>query len=273
MGYRIKSNSPTSDGAMDETELLSKKDHFLLFVEQNRTAVIGSFFFILLTGAIGGFVMWQDHQKTKEAWALEGQAQALYLDRTLDDLDASKDNIDKAAKLYRQILNDYPRTTPAQSALYLLGNSLMEKKDYQGAIESYEQFLEEYGRNVMLQGLVRQRLGYAYLLNGDRAKAVDEFSGLMLDPGVLNKDQVLFELAKLEESDGAMDKALTRYKDLLDQFPRSPYVSEASLRVQALSPEKPDTDAKIKDEEMPQAEGSVGTEEDKKKHEKTEEEK
>ena len=248
MGYRIKTDAPPGRG-MDETDILTGKDQFLHFVEQNRNAVLGGFFLILIAAAIGGFMVWQERQATQDAWVLEGQAQAFYLDRSLEDGEASQENIDKAAELYRQILQEYPRTTPAQSALYLLGNSLMEKKDYQGAIQSYEQFLEEYGRNVMLQGLVRQRLGYAYLLNGDRVKAVEEFSQILADPGVFNKDQVLFELAKLEESDGAMDKALVRYKDLLMQFPTSPYASEATLRVQALSPEEPKAESSEKEQE------------------------
>ena len=270
MGYRIRTNSPSTDRGMDEAELLTKKDQFLLFVEQNRTTVLGGFFLIVIAGVIGGGLMWQEGQKTQDAWVLEGQAQALYLDRSLDDPDASNANIDKAVGLYRQILNDYPRTGPAPSALYLLGNSLMEKKDYSGAIQSYVQFLEEYGRNEMLQGLVRQRLGYAYLLNGDREKALQEFSTILLNPGVFNRDQVLFELAKLEEADGAMEKALVRYKDLLQQFPTSPYASEASLRVQALSPEDPKIDTSENEPEDSTEQDSSDASEGEKKIEETE---
>jgi len=227
---------------MDEAELLSRKDHFLFFVEQNRKLVLGSLFLIVMVGAIGGMVLWYEHRQTQEAWELEGQAQAHYLDRSLDDAEQSKESVSKAAGLYRQILQDYPRTDPARNAVYLLGNSLMEQGDYAGAIEAYQQFFEQYGRNAMLQGLVRQRLAYAYLLNGDREKASQTFTDILAAPGVFNKDQVLFELAKLDESDGAMDEALTRYQDLLEKFPASPYASEASLRVQILSPEKEETE-------------------------------
>ncbi|MGB0910888.1 MAG: tetratricopeptide repeat protein [Nitrospirales bacterium] len=272
MGYRIKTDAPPG-GGMDEADILTGKDQFLFFVEQNRNAVLASFCLILVAAAIGGFLVWQDRQATQDAWVLEGQAQALYLDRSLEDGEASKGNIDKAAELYRQILEEYPRTTPAQSALYLLGNSLMEKKEYQGAIQSYEQFLEEYGRNVMLQGLVRQRLGYAYLLKGDRGKAVEAFSQILADPGAFNRDQVMFELAKLEESDGSMDKALVRYKDLLMQFPTSPYASEATLRVQALSPEDQQAQSSEKDSETLQDEDSTESTELEKKVEDAEEKK
>jgi len=237
MTYKIKTDTP-SGGIMDETELLSRKDHFLLFVEQNRKIVLGGVFLIVMAGAIGGGVMWYEYRQTQEAWELEGQAQAHYLDRSLDDVEQSKESVSKAADVYRQILHDYPRTVPGRNAVYLLGNSLMEQGDYAGAIESYQQFFEQYGRNAMLQGLVRQRLAYAYLLSGDREKASQAFTDILSAPDVFNKDQALFELAKLEEADGAMDEALTRYRDLLEKYPASPYASEASLRVQVLSPEE-----------------------------------
>lgn len=259
MTYRIKPTTP-SGGIMDETELLSRKDHFLLFVEQNRKAVLGSVFLVVMAGAIGGGVMWYEHRQTQEAWELEGQAQVHYLDRSLDDAEQSKENVGKAAGLYQRILEDYPRTTPARNAVYLLGNSLMEQGDYSGAIEAYQQFFEQYGRNAMLQGLVRQRLAYAYLLSGDREKASQAFTDILSAPDVFNKDQVLFELAKLDEADDAMDKALKRYQDLLEQYPASPYAAEASLRVQVLSPEEEPTEPA----ETPQTEA---TDEESKKSE------
>ncbi|GJL56363.1 MAG: hypothetical protein NPIRA02_34950 [Nitrospirales bacterium] len=241
MSYKIKTHT-SEGGIIDETELLSRKDHMLLFVEQNRKLVLGGVFFIVMAAGIGGGVAWYEHNQTQEAWELEGKAQVQYLDRSLDDAEQSKKNVSKAAELYRQILNEYPRTEPARNAVYLLGNSLMEQGDYSGAIEAYQQFIAQYGRNSMLLGLVRQRLAYAHLLNGDKEKALQEFTGILSAQNVYNKDQVLFELAKLDEADGAMEKALKRYQELLEQYPTSPYASEASLRVQVLSPEEDESE-------------------------------
>ena len=237
MGFRIKSNVP-STGSMDEAELLDRKDQFLLFVEENRSLVLGGVFLVVIAAVVGGVFMWLDHQKNQEAWVLEGQAQALYVERPGEEPEKAKENLEKASAIYKDILEQYPRTTSAQSAQYFLGNVLMEQEDAQGAIDAYTDFLGQYGRNEVLQGLVRQRLGYAYLVKGEQDKALEEFSNVLSIPGSLNKDQVLFELAKMDESQDAMDKALAQYKNLLEQFPNSPYASEATLRVQALSPEE-----------------------------------
>ena len=91
--------------------------------------------------------------------------------------------------------------------------------------------------------LVQQRLAYAYLVKGDRDQAVKAFTGILEIPGALNKDHVLFELAKIEESQSRPEGALAHYQDLMKNYPNSPFTSEAAVRVKVLevkkSPESP----------------------------------
>ena len=237
MGYKIK-DTTTKSGVLDETSLLTGKDRFLLFVERNRKAVLGGIFLVCVVIIILGTVLWLEFRNKEQALVLEGQAQRLYVDRPFDQPEKVKENVSQARELYQQILDQYPRTASAQLALYFLGNALADEGDLKGAIEAYEKFVAQYDGHDELIGLVYQRLGYAHLLNGDREKAVQAFSVVLDVPGALNKDQVLFEFAKLEEADGAIEKALSHYKNLLEQFPTSPFTSEASLRVKALTPEE-----------------------------------
>ena len=83
-------------------------------------------------------------------------------------------------------------------------------------------------------GLVQQRLGYAYLVKNDRDQAVKAFSAVLDIPGALNKDNVLFELAKLEEAQSRPEGALGHYQDLMKNHPNSPFASEAAVRVKVL---------------------------------------
>jgi hypothetical protein len=64
------------------------------------------------------------------------------------------------------------------------------------------------------------------------------FDAVMENPHALNKDQVLFELAKLAESEEKTDDAVKRYKQLMQEFPLSPFSTEANLRVKVLAPEE-----------------------------------
>jgi len=66
---------------IDEADLLSRKDRFLLFLEQNRSAIIiGIVLTVVVAVALGGLV-WLEVQDREQALLLEGKAQLLYYDR------------------------------------------------------------------------------------------------------------------------------------------------------------------------------------------------
>jgi TolA-binding protein len=237
MGYKIKDHSDKS-AAMEPVVALSSKEQFLFFVEEHRGLVWGGIFLVVVL--LGGLIAlnWLSQQKQEEAWALQGKAQLVYLDRPLDDVDKGKANIQQASGMLQDILKQYPATTSAKISSFLLGNSLMEAENYQGAIEAYTSFVQEYAQDHILVGLVQQRLGLAQLLNGNREAAVSAFDSVLESPHALNKDQVLFELAKLAESEEKMDEAVKHYKQLIQEFPVSPFSTEANLRVKVLAPEE-----------------------------------
>jgi tetratricopeptide (TPR) repeat protein len=85
-----------------------------------------------------------------------------------------------------------------------------------------------------MAGLVLQRLAYVYLHKGDRDQAVKAFNGILETPGTLNRDQALFELARLEESQSRPEAALARYQDLIKTYPNSPFTSEATIRTKII---------------------------------------
>jgi len=236
MGYKIKDNSSKST-EMEPVVALSSKEQFLFFVEEHRGLVWGGIFLVI--AVIGGIITlnWLSHQEQDKAWELEGRAQETFLDRPLDDIEKGKKNIQQAEKMFRDILEQYPGTSSAKVSSFLLGNSLMETENYEGAIQAYTSFIQDYAQDHVLVGLVQQRLGLAYLLTGNREAAVNTFEAVMGNPHALNKDQVLFELAKLAENEEKTDDAVKYYKQLMQDFPLSPFSSEANLRVKVLAPE------------------------------------
>ena len=135
---------------------------------------------------------------------------------------------------YREVVEQYPRTPSGPLALFHLGNAQILANETDAGIESYKRFMLLYGSNPALLGLVQQRLGYAYLTKNDRDQAVKAFSAVLDIPGALNKDNVLFELAKLEEAQSRPEGALAHYQDLMKNHPNSPFASEAAVRVKVL---------------------------------------
>ncbi len=253
MAYKIRDTS-NKTAADEPVVALSSKEQFLFFVEEHRGLVWGGI--LLIVVLIGGLVVfnWLSQQKQEQAWELQGKAQQVYLDRPLDDVETGKSNIQKASAMFQELLQQFPGTPSATVSSFLLANSLMETENYQEAIKTYNSIIQEQPQNHVLVGLVQQRLGLAQLLVGDRSAAISAFEAVLANPHALNKDQVVFELAKLAESEEKTEEAVDYYKQLIQEFPLSPFSNEASLRIKVLAPEE------SQEAETPETGGDEGQE-------------
>jgi tetratricopeptide (TPR) repeat protein len=242
MSYRIR--VPAKVDPLDEAHLLTGVDRFLHMLQEQRRAVLAGLGVVLVAGAVVAGVMWYDYQSTLKARELDQEATLHYLNRPADDPKKSHEQLSQAITLYRQVVDQYPRSPVAPLALFHLGNAQVLANDVDSGIETYKRFMLLYSSNTSLLGLVQQRLAYAYLAKGDRDQAVKAFTGILDVPGALNKDHVLFELAKIEESQSRPEGALAHYQDLMKNYPNSPFTSEAAVRVKVLEVKKtPETPA------------------------------
>lgn len=236
MSYRIR--VPAKVDPLDEAHLLTGVDRFLHVLQEQRRAVLAGLGVVLVAGAVVAGVMWYDYQSTLKARELDQEATLHYLNRPADDPKKSQEQLSQAIALYKQVVEQYPRSPAAPLALFHLGNAQVLANEVDAGIETYKRFMLLYGFNTSLLGLVQQRLAYAYLAKGDRDQAVKAFTGILDVPGALNKDHVLFELAKIEESQSRPEGALAHYQDLMKNYPNSPFTSEAAVRVKVLEVKK-----------------------------------
>ncbi len=241
MSYRIK--VPAKVDPLDEAHLLTGVERFLLVLQEQRRAVLVGLGVLLVAAAVVAGVIWYDYQATLKARELDQEATLHYVNRPVDDPKKSHEQLAQAINLYKQVVDQYPRSPVAPLALFHLGNAQVLANEVDAGIETYKRFMLLHGSNTSLLGLVQQRMAYAYLVKGDRDQAVKAFAGILEIPGALNKDHVLFELAKLEESQSRPEGALAHYQDLMKNYPNSPFTSEAAVRVKVLevkkSPESP----------------------------------
>ncbi|HEU4683088.1 MAG TPA: tetratricopeptide repeat protein [Nitrospira sp.] len=236
MTYRIKVPSKTLQ--VDEAHLMSGMEHALLRMQEYRKPILVGLGVLLLAAGIVGGVFWYDHQASQKAESLEREATRLYMSRPTDDPQKADAVLKQVIAQYRQVVDQYPRTQGAALAMFHLGNALVQANDFAGAIEVYQKFLTLYASHPSLAGLAQQRLAYTYLLKGDRDQAAKAFSRILETPGALNKDQALFELARLEEAQSRPEGALAHYQELIKNYPTSPYTSEAMVRTRLLDTKK-----------------------------------
>jgi TolA-binding protein len=175
-----------------------------------------------------------DRLAAEKAQALEREATSLLGARSTGDPNNADNLLKQAIAKYREVVEQYPRTAAAPLAMFHLGNAQVQANDLGGAIETYQRFMLQYGGNPSLSALVQQRLAYTYLLKGDREQAAKAFAAIVERPGALLKDQALFELARLEESQSRPEGALAHYQELIKTYPNSPFTSEATIRTKVL---------------------------------------
>jgi tetratricopeptide (TPR) repeat protein len=236
MTYRIK--VPPRTLPVDEAHLVSGLEHWLLGLKEYRWPLLVGFALLVLVGGIVSGVLWYDAQTASNAQDLEREATLHYLTRPSNDPKKAETNLNEAIALYKKIVDEYPRTPSAPVALFSLGNALLQANQVDAAIEAYKRLVSMSGSNASLLGLVQQKLGYAYLLKGDHDQAAKAYSAVGETAGSLNRDQALFELARLEESRSRPEAAMTHYQDLIKTYPNSPFASEAVIRVKVLEAKK-----------------------------------
>jgi outer membrane protein assembly factor BamD (BamD/ComL family) len=240
MTYRIK--VPAKTLQVDEAHLLSGLEHQLhRLQEYRRPLLVGVAVLALAVSAIGA-VLWMDREASQKAQELEREAARLLMARPAGDPQNADNLLKQAMAKYREVIERYPRTATAPLAMFRLGNVQAQANDLPAAIDTYQRFMLMYGNNTALGSLVQQRLAYAYLLKGDREQAAKAFAAVVSSPGALLKDQALFELARLEESQSRPEGALAYYQELIKTYPNSPFASEATMRTKVLDV-KPSKDA------------------------------
>jgi tetratricopeptide (TPR) repeat protein len=228
MTYRIK--VPPRSLPVDEAHLVSNLEHRLLGLKEYRWPLLVGCTLLILVGAGVWGVLWYEGQSASKARDIEREATLHYLTRPATDPKKTESNLAQAIALYTRIADEYPRTPSAPLALFSLGNALMETNQVDAAIAAYTRFLSAYGSNAPLASLVQQKLAYAYLSKGDRDQAEKSYMAILGNPASINRDQAMFELARLEESQAKMDGALQRYQELIKAYPNSPFASEAAIR-------------------------------------------
>ena len=232
MSYHIKVSAKTLP--VDEAHMLSSLDHTLHQLQNYRRPLLVGLGVVLLAAAVVGGVFYVDRQSSQKAQELEREAMRFLTDPAVNDPQKVDQALKEAIARYRQVVDQYPRTPTAPLALYHLGNTLVQANDVNAAIEAYQRYMAFYGSNPSMVGLVQQRLAYAYLLKGERNQAVKALTAILETPGTLNRDQALFELARLEESQSRPEGALAHYQELIKTYPNSPFTSEATIRTKVM---------------------------------------
>lgn len=229
---------------------LKKPDEFISTIDwlgeeiRKRAKVVWALLGLLAVIGLGIGAYWfYQHQQEVRASALEYKASQYFQQQPPGTekgaAPSRQENFKKAIEEYQKTIQDYPGTPSAVIARLYLGNTYMELEEYDAAVKAYRLFLEKKPVNDILAGLAYQRLGYAYLAKNDLAEAQKAFESVDHLAGAVNKDQVDYELGRVNEDLGQKEEAIKRYQAIVKQYGDSLFLAEAQQRLTALGVTEP----------------------------------
>jgi tetratricopeptide (TPR) repeat protein len=141
----------------------------------------------------------------------------------------------KARERFEDVRSRYGSTRAGAVATSYLGRIAAEQGDQAQARKLWQE-VAGGSADPMLASEVHLSLLKLDLAEGKKDEVAKSLEA-MLEKGEkpMPEDMILYELASVREQLGRTDEALSAYQRILDEFPRSPYGSEAQQRVSILS--------------------------------------
>lgn len=144
----------------------------------------------------------------------------------------------KAKELLEKVRDGYGSTDAADVAALYLAQVAADEGRLDEARQGWQDFVDDHGDH-MLAGEARLNLINLDRKQGKAQQVAKELEGMLeQNNAALPQDVVLFELAQTQEQLGRPQDAVTTYQRILDEFPQSPYGSEAQQKVSALDPSR-----------------------------------
>lgn len=229
--------------------LVSRSEEWVEQVRTHPNWIWGGGGITLLIVALVAVVWFVNRQAENSAAALEAEASRLFHeppplpqpkeegkpDPNTDIMDKTE-RLKKSASLYDEIVEKHPRTNIARTASYESGNVYFELKDYDQAEKRYLAALEKNAGQKNLASLIHLKLGYLYQKKGNPESALKQFRASYEAEGSRNRDQAGFELARALEASGKKDEAIGIYRKVSEDFVKSPWGTEAKVRMDILNP-------------------------------------
>jgi TolA-binding protein len=134
----------------------------------------------------------------------------------------------EAAAAYRELIDNRFDSPLKCDALYALGVTCEEARDYAEATRLYDRFLDGCASNDLVTE-VRLRKAEIVLQQGNPAQAEKLFAELAKTPNFPEADRAALRQAFCAAAQEAFPRAAGLYAQVIEKYPRSKYASEARL--------------------------------------------
>lgn len=187
---------------------------------------------LLLAVLGGGLWLWSDVQQRRA-----DAAYAVALARLAANRGAEPTPETRAAALHdlETTLARYPAAPMAAEAALELGNLRYAERDWARARAAWEITVAR-SRSSTLSRLARTNIGYTWEAEHNYSKAIEAFQGALtgLKPADFYYEELLVDLARVQELAGQKEAAIETYRRLLRDAPRSVHAADVRARLASL---------------------------------------
>ncbi len=168
---------------------------------------------VVLAGVVVGGWLWFSARQQR---AFESFAEAMVKVQRSQVQGASPEAKISAIRDLEATLSEQPPATVLDQVTYELGNLKYLERQYPGSRSAYE--LATASKSPTLSRLAQVNVGYTWEAQKDYVKAIEAFEKAVapLKPGDFLYDELLVDLARVQELAGQKDAAIKTYRRVLD---------------------------------------------------------
>lgn len=132
---------------------------------------------------------------------------------------------------YRDVIKNHSGTTAAKLSRIKLAGLCYEAGNFNDALVLYQQALSDFPDDPYVRNTILNGLAYSYEANHNDDQAIKYFDMILAEKESANKDEALFNLARLYDQSGEAEKSLALYKRLFEEYPESMYNKLAGEKI------------------------------------------
>jgi TolA-binding protein len=143
-------------------------------------------------------------------------------------IEIGQGNLDAAESKLIHLIDTYGGTPSGGDATFFLGNVQLFQANWNGAIQSFQQYIDRFGRDPMMTSAAVAGIGLAYENMGELDKAAEYYSKAAADyPHEFNAPQYLMDAGRCYGLGGDSDRARETYNVVIELYEDSPLSGKA----------------------------------------------